>query len=115
MRFASFRSDGAESYGVVRGDNELIDLQAAGGADAPGDLLALIAAGDAGLEFAAAASAEPPPVSIVPAQDVEWLPPVPRPGKICGIAMNNSASNERKISAPPHPAFDSPPPRVSVR
>lgn len=38
--------------------------------------------------------------------DVErWLPPVPRPGKILGVAMNNSGSNERKISAPDHPAF----------
>ena len=37
--------------------------------------------------------------------DVEWLPPLPKPGKICGVAMNNSASNERKISAPEHPAF----------
>jgi 2-keto-4-pentenoate hydratase/2-oxohepta-3-ene-1,7-dioic acid hydratase in catechol pathway len=34
-----------------------------------------------------------------------WYPPVRQPGKICAIAMNNSASNERKISAPDHPAF----------
>lgn len=39
-------------------------------------------------------------------EDVErWLPPIPRPGKILGVAMNNSGSNERKISAPNHPAF----------
>ena len=31
--------------------------------------------------------------------------PCARPGKICAVAMNNSASNERKISAPDHPAF----------
>jgi len=37
--------------------------------------------------------------------DVTWQPPVRRPGKICAVAMNNSASNERKISAPDHPAF----------
>jgi 2-keto-4-pentenoate hydratase/2-oxohepta-3-ene-1,7-dioic acid hydratase in catechol pathway len=34
-----------------------------------------------------------------------WHPPVRRPGKICAVAMNNSASNERKVSAPDHPAF----------
>lgn len=34
-----------------------------------------------------------------------WLPPVHRPGKILGVAMNNKASDERKISAPEHPAF----------
>jgi 2-keto-4-pentenoate hydratase/2-oxohepta-3-ene-1,7-dioic acid hydratase in catechol pathway len=34
-----------------------------------------------------------------------WYPPVRRPGKILAVAMNNSASNARKISAPEHPAF----------
>ena len=38
-------------------------------------------------------------------EEIVWRPPVPSPGKICGLAMNNSASNERKISAPAHPAF----------
>lgn len=43
---------------------------------------------------------------LIAVDDVEtWLPPVPVPGKILGVAMNNSASNERKISAPEHPAF----------
>ena len=36
---------------------------------------------------------------------MRWYPPVRRPGKICAVAMNNSSSNERKISAPDHPAF----------
>jgi 2,4-didehydro-3-deoxy-L-rhamnonate hydrolase len=34
-----------------------------------------------------------------------WYPPVRAPGKICAVALNNSASNERKISAPEHPMF----------
>jgi 2-keto-4-pentenoate hydratase/2-oxohepta-3-ene-1,7-dioic acid hydratase in catechol pathway len=41
----------------------------------------------------------------IAASEVTWRPPVRRPGKICGVAMNNSASNERKIRAPNHPAF----------
>ena len=44
-------------------------------------------------------------VQTIPAQDATWHAPVRNPGKICGVAMNNSASNERKISAPEHPAF----------
>jgi 2-keto-4-pentenoate hydratase/2-oxohepta-3-ene-1,7-dioic acid hydratase in catechol pathway len=44
-------------------------------------------------------------VERISAADVVWHPPVRRPGKICAVAMNNSASNERKISAPDHPAF----------
>jgi 2-keto-4-pentenoate hydratase/2-oxohepta-3-ene-1,7-dioic acid hydratase in catechol pathway len=43
--------------------------------------------------------------SAVSLDQVEWLPPIRHPGKICGVAMNNSASNSRKISAPDHPAF----------
>mgnify|MGYP001038424068 CR=1 FL=1 len=42
---------------------------------------------------------------LISAKDVTWLPPLTRPGKICGVAMNNSASNDRKIKAPDHPAF----------
>jgi 2,4-didehydro-3-deoxy-L-rhamnonate hydrolase len=44
-------------------------------------------------------------VERIPAAEVRWYPPVRRPGKICAVAMNNSSSNERKISAPNHPAF----------
>src|SRR5690606_25386388 len=48
------------------------------------------------------------------ASEVAWLPPVRRPGKILCVAMNNSASNERKISAPDHPAFFLKPPSCLV-
>lgn len=43
-----------------------------------------------------------------------WYPPVREPGKICAVAMNNSASNERKISAPDHPAFFLKPPSCLI-
>lgn len=46
--------------------------------------------------------------------DVSWLPPILDPGKICGVAMNNSASNGRKIKAPDHPAFFLKPPSSMV-
>ncbi|HVY66459.1 MAG TPA: fumarylacetoacetate hydrolase family protein [Gammaproteobacteria bacterium] len=53
-------------------------------------------------------------VARIPAADVTWYPPVRRPGKICAVAMNNSASNERKVSAPDHPAFFLKPPSCLV-
>lgn len=53
-------------------------------------------------------------IARIPAAEVAWYPPVPRPGKICAVAMNNSASNERKISAPDHPAFFLKPPSCLV-
>jgi 2-keto-4-pentenoate hydratase/2-oxohepta-3-ene-1,7-dioic acid hydratase in catechol pathway len=43
-----------------------------------------------------------------------WYPPVREPGKICAVAMNNSASNARKISAPDHPAFFLKPPSCLI-
>jgi len=61
----------------------------------------LLAALDQGLEIARTARS----VERIPASAVRWHPPVRRPGKICAVAMNNSASNERKVSAPDHPAF----------
>jgi 2-keto-4-pentenoate hydratase/2-oxohepta-3-ene-1,7-dioic acid hydratase in catechol pathway len=36
--------------------------------------------------------------------DLEWLPPVPRPGKVICIALNNSANADRIMSGPAHPA-----------
>ena len=47
-------------------------------------------------------------------EPVGWYPPVRRPGKILAVAMNNSASNERKISAPDHPAFFLKPPSCLI-
>jgi 2-keto-4-pentenoate hydratase/2-oxohepta-3-ene-1,7-dioic acid hydratase in catechol pathway len=105
MRFASFRIDGQDTYGVARTDAEVVDLKAVGGSDAPADLLALVESGEAGLDFAAKILEGASAADFVATERLEWLPPVRRPGKICGVAMNNSASNERKISAPEHPAF----------
>jgi 2-keto-4-pentenoate hydratase/2-oxohepta-3-ene-1,7-dioic acid hydratase in catechol pathway len=48
---------------------------------------------------------DPPEAATISTENITWHPPILRPGKICGVAMNNSASNERKISAPGHPAF----------
>ncbi len=47
-------------------------------------------------------------------ETVRWLPPVYQPGKVCAVAMNNSASNARKISAPDHPAFFLKPPSCFI-
>jgi len=105
MRFASFRHNGRDTYGVAQTDTRIVDLKASAGADAPDDLLAFIESGDSGLKLAAGMLDDPATAVTVDAGHIEWHPPVRRPGKICGIAMNNSASNERKISAPEHPAF----------
>jgi 2-keto-4-pentenoate hydratase/2-oxohepta-3-ene-1,7-dioic acid hydratase in catechol pathway len=105
MRFASFCYDGQDSYGVAVSDTQILDLRAAAGNDSPGDLLAFIETGETGLKLAADILEDPASSVIIDADKIQWHAPVRRPRKICGIAMNNSASNERKISAPDHPAF----------
>lgn len=105
MRFASFHADGQDTYGVALTDGRIIDLPASGWPDVPRDLLSFIQSGESGRKLAADMLDNHANAVTVDARDIDWHPPIPRPGKICGIAMNNSASNERKISAPDHPAF----------
>ena len=40
----------------------------------------------------------------VPVGELTWLPPVPRPGKVICVALNNSANVDRIMSGPQHPA-----------
>jgi 2-keto-4-pentenoate hydratase/2-oxohepta-3-ene-1,7-dioic acid hydratase in catechol pathway len=40
----------------------------------------------------------------VPVGFLTWLPPVPRPGKVICVALNNSANADRIMSGPSHPA-----------
>jgi len=40
----------------------------------------------------------------LPLDDLTWLPPVPRPGKVVCVALNNSANKDRIMSGPEHPA-----------
>ena len=105
MRFASFHVNGQDTYGVALSDKRIIDLRASGGSDVPANLLAFIESGESGLQLAAEILQDPAAAETLDVDQIEWHPPVRRPGKICGVAMNNSASNERKISAPDHPAF----------
>jgi len=74
----------------------------------PNDMLSLIESGPqllAELGTVAAAAALPAGAQSISAGDVRWHAPVRKPGKIVGVAMNNSASDARKISAPQHPMF----------
>jgi len=113
MKLASFLHRDRDRIGFAVGDDKLVDLAeimvAMGRQDAPGSMIALIEAGEAGLkllrEAADFAARNPGKVRAIEAAAVEWHPPVRRPAKILGIAMNNSASDSRKISAPKHPLF----------
>lgn len=96
MRLASFQLAGKERVGVECANGELAVI------DGIESMLDLIRRGPGGRRAADEAISSNSRIST---EDIAWLPPIPKPGKICGVAMNNSASNERKISAPDHPAF----------
>jgi 2,4-diketo-3-deoxy-L-fuconate hydrolase len=113
MKLASFRHNGRDCVGFSAGDG-LIEFGAAARAmgDTPSlanDMLALIESGDEGQrllrEVRDFVAKKPKSVRAIKPSEIEWLPPVRRPSKILGIALNNSASDERKISAPDHPLF----------
>ena len=112
MRLASIHWDGQDRIAAAAGEDTLIDLNLAleaTGGPAFGTMLELVRSGSGGLNRAqrAAAWAQDNPGSIptIPAHTVSWHPPVRRPGKILGVALNNSAADDRKISAPDHPTI----------
>src|SRR5262245_46792018 len=102
MKLASFQWRGRDHIGLAHDDDNLIDLAGVAakiGAWAPIDMLALIEAGERGQKFLADAERHvddnPGKVPLIPVSEVKWHPPVRRPSKICGIALNNSASDAR--------------------
>lgn len=105
MKFASIRYRDRDLAAIGLGDGALVavdDLLADGSTHT---VLDIIRGGPALQQRLASALARAVPADSIPAAEVEWHPPVRAPGKICAVAMNNSASNARKISAPDHPAF----------
>ncbi len=107
MKLVSFSYRGKDRIGVVRSDGNIVDMGLALAPDfeVPVNMIDFIILAERGLTLAAKALSCDNDAAVVAAEEIVYHPPVPRPGKICGIALNNSASNSRKISAPNHPAF----------
>jgi 2,4-diketo-3-deoxy-L-fuconate hydrolase len=137
MKLASVRIDGrdlvaagvaavtgdagdADTAGVaaqrVIGIERLFELAAVSDVRAPRSMPELIAGGPELLERIASAldRVGADALAAAAAAPEIWYPPVRHPGKILAVAMNNSASNERKISAPEHPAFFLKPPSCLI-
>ncbi len=120
MKLASIRFRGRDMVAAEIAPGELVGIASLPGRPTPPagvDMLDVIGGGEP-LRQAIAASLDAirgnDDVARIPAAEVTWHPPVRRPGKICAVAMNNSASNERKVSAPDHPAFFLKPPSCLV-
>lgn len=112
MKLASFRYKDRDRIGFAVADF-LVDLadvaHAIGLPPLPADMITLIESGDDGRRLLTAAANyaadNPDTIEGIDPADVEWHAPVRRPAKILCIALNNSASDARKISAPEHPLF----------
>ncbi len=107
MQLASFNYQGVDRIGIRRNDTQIVAID-----DLPGlkpgalaTMMDLIELGPAATEQVRQAVTNAKQKEIIAIEDIDWRPPIPNPGKIIGVAMNNSASNARKISAPDHPAF----------
>ncbi len=110
MKLITYQTNGRPQIGAVQ-DAQVIDLRAAarlmagtGDAAFPEDMIALLAAGEAGLQqataavqFATARSAD----CVQPLSNVTLLPPVVRPGKVVALGRNYAAHAAEGGAEPP--------------
>ena len=118
MQLASFTFEGRDRIGVRVDDDHLVDLALATGLARSGEMIRFIAEGDSTLtqarELVRYAHSAPAELQLIPIDQIQWRPPVPKPGKILGVALNNSASDARRISGPSHPMFFLKPPTCLI-
>ncbi len=108
MKLASFHASGADRLGFLAEDGALRDIADLLGPQTPSDMIALIDAGPAFLDqlIAAASTACLTDIPAYALDSVQWRAPVPAPGKVVCIALNNAALDAIKVKAPvDHPAF----------
>lgn len=101
MQLASYHHDGRDLIGMRVDEDRIVQVD--GGAD----MNELIRAG---LDRVRPLPRAKP----VPLSEIRWRPPAPRPGKVLGVALNNSASDARRISGPSHPMFFMKPPTCLI-
>ncbi len=110
MRLCSFTLDGRTTWGVVGNDGTIVDAR--GIAGAPATLDEHIESADpsvvAGLLAAAATGGG------TPQADITWQPPVRRPSKILGVAINNIIGQRIAHRPFANPAFFFKPPSALI-
>ena len=121
MRLASVRGPDGDEVAVGADGSRVVGLarllsEAGSDIQAPRSMKQLIEAWSAieGTLQEAAALAATSAMAGFAYEPQAWYPPIRQPGKILAVAMNNSASNARKISAPEHPAFFLKPPSCLI-
>jgi 2,4-diketo-3-deoxy-L-fuconate hydrolase len=121
MRLASVHHNGQDLVAVDAGSGRVVDVTALLSAtkpslEPPRSMQHLVEAGAASLAelLSAIESVDREALEALAFVPDAWHPPIRHPGKILGVAMNNAASNSRKISAPQHPAFFLKPPSCLI-
>ena len=104
MRLSTMALDGRRFVAVRRGD-DLIDLSLAA-PRLPDDLAAIIAAGDEARDAIATVLQSPPRQAVLPPGRAQWLPVLPRPGKILCVGLNyRDHSAESGFQQPTYPTL----------
>jgi len=101
MKVGTVRVGEAPQIAVAMSDQEAVLLSEAW-PDAPRDLQQLVTA-EAAVWGRIAATVRDARRHAV--DSLHWLPPLPRPGKLVCVALNNSANKDRILKGPAHPAL----------
>ncbi|MBM0237421.1 fumarylacetoacetate hydrolase family protein [Micromonospora sp. ATA32] len=112
MKLASYLVDGHPTIGIKVDDATIAPLSSVwtGGGPAPRDMIELIESWPAAPQDTPRSGADgAEPIERIDTES-RWLPPVPRPSKMMGVAANNKAIFELASFAPDHPAIFSYPP-----
>jgi len=105
MKLCSFETAGARSYGLVREDGAIVDLKRLLGDGAPHNLEELVERSAAGRLDLAGLVGRAQGAEALAADAVAWRPPLSRPGKIVGVAINNRIGQEIAFRPFENPAF----------
>jgi 2-keto-4-pentenoate hydratase/2-oxohepta-3-ene-1,7-dioic acid hydratase in catechol pathway len=104
MKLGTMLVDTGERVFAVDGA-EAVDLVAAIGKDGGAPRSLIQVAADPARFAAAIGAAIASGAGRIPLDRIVLAPPIPRPGKVLCVALNNSANIDRIISGPRHPAF----------
>lgn len=100
MRIATVQTSRGPELAVAVGDDSAVLLSTVW-PEGPRDMLEAMQV-EAEIERRVAASGG---AGAVPVASLAFLPPIPRPGKVICLALNNSANSTRIMKGPSHPAM----------
>lgn len=104
MRLLAFQNNGEQRIGVLQ-VNQVVDLSIAA-PGLPGELVEIIEGGDDCLKMIKTAQESANPESLVHVDELDWLPPTRKAGKIICLGLNYAAhAAEGGHDRPEYPSF----------